>query len=125
MNSSRRELDELADTIEVFEANLPGWWWSVGSCSASRQASCGPDWRGPDAGLLKYPEFDTGFHVYLEDGFVYEALETVMKRALAYKEAHRQAEELELEAVRQAQREREEFRDRVRERLIKDGYGAL
>jgi hypothetical protein len=34
--------NDLAAAIREFETALPGWWWSVGSCSLTRDASCGP-----------------------------------------------------------------------------------
>ena len=56
------EHEDLARAIAEFETSLPGWWWSVGKCSISLDASCGPDRAGPDADLLKIREFDDGFH---------------------------------------------------------------
>lgn len=53
---------ELADAIREFERALPGWWYTVGTCSVSRDASCGPERTGPDAGLLVSRVFDDGFH---------------------------------------------------------------
>lgn len=56
------DTQDLASAIVEFECALPGWWWSVGTCSVSRDASCGPDRAGPDADLLTRREFDGGFH---------------------------------------------------------------
>lgn len=52
----------LASAVEAFERMLPGWWWTVGECSQTAHASCGPDRGGRDADLLEIPEFDGGFH---------------------------------------------------------------
>jgi hypothetical protein len=52
----------ISEAIETFERELPGWWWSLGNCSVSADASCGPDRAGPDARLLKDRLFDDGFH---------------------------------------------------------------
>ena len=35
--------------IGEFQSALPGWWFSVGTCSLTQDASCGPDHTGPDA----------------------------------------------------------------------------
>lgn len=52
---------ELATAIARIERELPGWWWSVGACHVSSDASCGPDRYGPDAHLLEHKEFDDAF----------------------------------------------------------------
>jgi len=68
---------QLSSAIRRFERDLPGWWWTIGACSASRNASCGPDRNGPDAHLLAIRKFDDGFHVDLEDGTRAQALDIV------------------------------------------------
>jgi hypothetical protein len=82
----------LADTIVEFERRLPGWWWSVSSCSVTRDASCGPDRNGPDADLLRYREFDAGFH-HDGEGDVAESLRIVMERAVERRTTTRSAQE--------------------------------
>lgn len=72
---------ELATAIANFEERLPGWWWSIGSCSVSRDASCGPDRNGPDADLLEDAEFSEGFH-HDGAGTVAESLRIVMDYGL-------------------------------------------
>ena len=62
MNATTSVGADVGAVIDAFEREVPGWWWSVGSCSVSRDASCGPDRNGPDADLLPLPEFDEGFH---------------------------------------------------------------
>ena len=79
------DTDNLAKAIQVFEYLLPGWWWTVGACSVSRHASCGPDVAGPDAALLEQPKFDEGFHCDDPDGTCASALLNVLKQALAAK----------------------------------------
>jgi hypothetical protein len=75
---------KLAAAIAEFEYRLPGWWWSTGSCSVSRDASCGPDRNGPDADLLETDsEFDEGFHHDERKGDCADALRIVMEWALA------------------------------------------
>ena len=46
--------------IETLQRELPGWWWSLGNCHVSADATIGPDLAGPDAGLLVLKEFDEG-----------------------------------------------------------------
>ena len=75
----------LVAAIAQFETRLPGWWWSVGACSVSRDASCGPDLTGPDKALLMVRRFDEGFHADLRDGSLADALRDVMEQALAAK----------------------------------------
>lgn len=50
----------LEEAIETLQRELPGWWWSVGNCHVSADATIGPDSRGPDAHLLSIKEFDEG-----------------------------------------------------------------
>lgn len=89
MNSGmpKQDATELAKAIAEFEEKLPGWWWSVGSCSVSRDASCGPDRNGPDAHLLTLREFDDGFHHDDQEGTCAESLRLIMNWAI-----HRKAE---------------------------------
>jgi len=70
-----------------FERALPGWWYSLGICSVSRDASCGPDPKGPDAALLKIRKFDSGFHRddHHPDSTMADALRNVMAQALEAK----------------------------------------
>jgi hypothetical protein len=35
-------VDDLASAIAEFEKELPGWWWSVGSCSVSKGCKLRP-----------------------------------------------------------------------------------
>lgn len=82
------DTERLINAIKIFEGNLPDWWWSVGHCSISRDASCGPDLNGPDAELLKLPEtrlFDEGFHCDDREGELADALGNVMEQALEAK----------------------------------------
>jgi hypothetical protein len=67
-------LPALFDAVRRLERELPGWWWSVGACHVSADASIGPinrPWAhasiGPDSGgpsehLLEDRMFDGGFH---------------------------------------------------------------
>lgn len=76
---------DLASAIREFETALPGWWWSIGHCSVSRDASCGPDLNGPDKHLLEIPLFDEGFHIDDRSGTLAGSLRYVMREALAAK----------------------------------------
>ncbi len=78
---------ELGDAIAELEARLPGWWWRVGACHVSADASIGPDQTGPDAALLTIREFDAGFHVDLpQPASCADALRAATRLALAAKE---------------------------------------
>lgn len=50
----------LEAAIETLQRELPGWWWSLGNCHVSADATIGPDASGPDKDLLKIKEFDEG-----------------------------------------------------------------
>lgn len=50
----------LNEAIEKLYRELPGWWFSLGNCSVSADATIGPDRTGPDRHLLKFEEFDQG-----------------------------------------------------------------
>lgn len=83
--------DDLPDALREFKTKLPGWWYTVGECSVSCDASCGPDRTGPDRHLLPQERFDDatfdeGFHVDLaQPSTLGQALRHVMKQALAAK----------------------------------------
>jgi len=83
--------DDLVAAIKEFETALPSWWWSLGYCGVSRDASCGPPRAscGPDysrtENRLELNMFDNGFHY--DDGApsstVASSLRNVMRQALA------------------------------------------
>jgi hypothetical protein len=50
----------LEAAIEKLHRELPGWWWSLGNCHVSADATIGPDRTGPDAYLLRMKQFDEG-----------------------------------------------------------------
>ena len=81
------DTEELGKAIAEFEASLPGWWWSIGHCSVSRDASCAPDRAGADAQLLRERQFDEGFHCDDREGTLAGALRNVMQQALAARRA--------------------------------------
>ena len=83
------EAQRIADAIETFERTLPGWWWSIGNCSVSADASCGPDIAGPDAYLLDHAEFDAGFHRDAsQPANVADSLLDVMQQAINARSRH-------------------------------------
>lgn len=82
MSQPATDTDTLSQAIKDFEAALPGWWWTVGVCSVSRDASCGPDRAGPDAELLELRTFDEGFHYDDREGTLASSLRYVMQQAL-------------------------------------------
>lgn len=52
---------DLTEAIRRFHILLPGWWFSVGLCHVSADATVAPDRAGCDADLLKMRFFDSGF----------------------------------------------------------------
>jgi hypothetical protein len=80
-------LADLQRAIIEFESALPGWWYSLGICSVSRDASCGPDITGPDAALLEIRQFDGGFHCDDKhpNSTMADALRNVMAQAIEAK----------------------------------------
>lgn len=81
------DAQDLAAAIAEFEKALPGWWWSVASCSVSRDASCAPDRAGRDAWLLKQRVFDNGFHCDDLEGTPASSLRDVMRQAISARTA--------------------------------------
>ena len=73
---------DLDAAIVEFTTALPGWWFTVGACHLSRDASCGPDRKGQHAYLLERKKFDEGFHADLREGTIAEALRDVTQQAL-------------------------------------------
>lgn len=72
------------EAIARFRAELPGWWWRIGDCHVSADASCGPHAGGPDADLLQHRLFDDGFHVDLrQPACPTESLMAVLEEAKA------------------------------------------
>lgn len=52
---------DLPAAIARFHSLLPGWWFSVGVCHVSADATVAPDRAGQDFDLLKMKFFDEGF----------------------------------------------------------------
>jgi hypothetical protein len=80
-----QDVADLAAAIAEFQDRLPGWWWSVGTCSVSRDASCGPDVKGSDAHLLTIPPFHEPFNCDDREGTAAGSLRWVMAQALEAK----------------------------------------
>lgn len=78
------DVKRLGEVVREFEEKLPGWWWSVGVCSVSADASCGPDVAGPDADLLTRRDFDEGFHCDLpQPAQISDALKEALNEAIS------------------------------------------
>lgn len=83
MWTGEAQTGDLTTAIAEFHAMLPGWWFSVGSCHVSADASCAPDSAGRDYALLKDAKFDSGFHADLHPpATLADALRRVMHIAL-------------------------------------------
>ena len=65
------QVGDLPSAIAYFHSRLPGWWFSVGACHVSADATVCPDSAGMDAFLFHTGDdpaerfFDTGFDVDL------------------------------------------------------------
>lgn len=75
--------DGLERAIVQFKAALPGWWFTVGECQVSADASCGPT---RESDHIKYiardRRFDDGFHADLPmPATMADALHSVMADA--------------------------------------------
>jgi hypothetical protein len=75
----------LEEAIARFKADLPGWWFTIGECQVSCDASCAPTDQSEHVKLCPTDRrFDEGFHVDLpQPSSMAEALEYVRRRALA------------------------------------------
>ena len=82
-----RPADGLEQAIAEFKAALPGYWFTVGECQVSADASCAPTRESPDiAYAIDFPEFDSGFHADLpQPATMADALRDVMVQAIAAK----------------------------------------
>ena len=73
------------DAIAQFKAELSGWWFTIGECQVSADASCGPTREAPEH-LALIPQdvrFDDGFHVDLaQPATIAEALDHVRNEAI-------------------------------------------
>lgn len=56
---------DLEQAIAEFHLALPGWWFSVGLCHVTADATVAPDSAGQDAWLLVHKVFDEGFDAAL------------------------------------------------------------
>lgn len=63
---------DLTAAVEYFHSKLPGWWFSVGVCHVSADATVAPDSAGADGAALFHSGdrdvvhfFDSGFEVDL------------------------------------------------------------
>ena len=80
------QVGDLPAAIAYFNSKLPGWWFSVGACHVSADASCAPDTAGVDHALLKIWDFDAGFDVDLyPPATMADALRAVTDKAVAAK----------------------------------------
>jgi len=73
----------LEGSIARFREALPGWWYTVGECQVSCDASCAPTSLSGDLKLIPLDSrFDGGFHVDIpQPSTLSEALEHVMEEA--------------------------------------------
>ena len=80
----------LEQALADFKAEFPGWWWSVGECYVSCDATVAPDRYGADDDLLQHRLFDNGFRVDLrQPSTVVDALLSVTEKARAARTEYR------------------------------------
>jgi len=74
----------LEEAIARFKADLPGWWFTVGECQVSCDASCAPTRDSEHIGLADSGgEWDSGFHADLpQPSTLAKALDDVRAQAL-------------------------------------------
>lgn len=74
----------LIEAIQEFRAALPGYWYSLGECEISCDASCAPTALSPDLALTGQDKrFDDGFHCDVpQPSTLADALRDVMAQAL-------------------------------------------
>jgi hypothetical protein len=79
----------LEVTIRQFRDTLPGWWYSLGECDISCDASCAPTDKSPDIALIPADErFNSGFHADVpQPSTLAQALLHVMSEAVAARAA--------------------------------------
>lgn len=73
--------------IAKFKQELPGWWYSLGECQISCDASCAPTSESRDISLIPQDDrFNSGFHVDVpQPSKLSSALLIVLHAALAAK----------------------------------------
>ena len=78
----------VEQAIAEFKERLPGWWFSLGECQVSCDASCAPTRESADIDLISFDDrFNSGFHIDLEQpSTLAAALREVMQEALKAKD---------------------------------------
>lgn len=74
----------LESAIIRFKRDLPGWWFTVGECQVSADASCAPTRESPHIALIEFSRrFDDGFDADLpQPATMADALDMVRVEAL-------------------------------------------
>src|SRR3972149_1236874 len=80
---------DLTGAIAYFESRLPGWWFSVGVCHVSADATVAPDRAGCDAHFLVHNFFDSGIDCDMPPpATMAKALRTATDLAFAARDAY-------------------------------------
>lgn len=79
-----QSLSRVQAAIVTFKHKLPGWWYSIGECQVSCDASCGPTVESEHIHLIPLDDrFNSGFHADLpQPSTLADALYDVMDQAL-------------------------------------------
>lgn len=81
---------DLPEAIAQFYRLLPGWWFSVGVCHVSADATCAPDTAGCDGHLAKLRFFDEGFSAdIMPPATMADALRAATEMAMVARAAYR------------------------------------
>lgn len=77
----------IETVIAAFRVALPNWWYSLGECQVSCDASCAPTSESDDIDLIEHDDrFNSGFHADLpQPSKLVFALTHVMHSALEAK----------------------------------------
>jgi hypothetical protein len=87
--TGEKQTGDLVAAIEYFHSRLPGWWFSVGACHVSADATCAPDTAGCDGELVRLAFFDSGFDVdLLPPATMADSLRRVTDVAYAARDAY-------------------------------------
>lgn len=100
----------LENAIEEFKAALPGYWFTVGECQVSADASCGPTVESPDIALIPLDrQFDDGFHADLPlPATMADALRNVQAQAIEARRAETETGSVHESAVGNADAPKEQ-----------------
>lgn len=80
----------IEQAVSEFKRVLPGWWFTIGECQVSADASCAPTRESEHITLVgKDRRFDDGFHADLpQPSTMADALRDVQSQAISALKEH-------------------------------------